>query len=117
MIRRLGLALAAVLLIAASAHAYDYYAFEQVTVANTAIGLTSATISQGGGHKQVVAASCRIETAEVRYRFDGTAPTSTVGALLEPGDTIVLTDAVAMKQLQFIRTGSTSATASCSYVG
>jgi hypothetical protein len=33
-------------------------------------------------------ATCRLETAEIRYQVDGTAPTTTVGTLLEVGDVL-----------------------------
>lgn len=92
-----------------------YYAFEQITVAGTAIGFTTATISQGNGHAQANKAVCRLETAQIRFRVDGTAPTSSVGTLLEVGDILTLTDPVEMQQFKAIRTGSTSGLLDCSY--
>ena len=53
--------------------------FEALTVAGTAVGITAATrVNANGAHVQV-------ETADVRMRSDGTAPTATVGTLLRAG--------------------------------
>lgn len=94
---------------------YRYVAFEQITVANTAIGFTAATIDQGGGHPQVSIASCRLETAQVRFTVDGTTPTSTVGTLLEIGDWLTLTSPDLVRNFRAIRTGATSGQLNCTY--
>ena len=111
--------IAAVLTVASAAivHAADYYAFEQITVAAVSIGFTNATIVQGTTHKQATQAVCRVETAQLRYRFDGTAPTSAVGTLLEIGDTLTISEPISMVQFRAIRTGAVSGVLSCSYVG
>lgn len=76
--------------------------FEQVTVANSSIGLTAA--------KLLGMASCtiRLETAQVRWRADGTAPTSSVGTLMEVGDVLTIPNIVDAAAIRFIRTGATS---------
>jgi hypothetical protein len=78
--------------------------FESITVAATAVGLSSATYSG----KQ--ACEFRLETAQVRYRFDGTDPTSAEGVLLEVGDVVSIPNIAAARQTKFIRTGATSGT-------
>ncbi|HYC54523.1 MAG TPA: hypothetical protein VEL28_06275, partial [Candidatus Binatia bacterium] len=45
--------------------------YESITVAGTAIGLTDAII-RPPGEPQQTACEGRLETAQVRYRFDGT---------------------------------------------
>lgn len=94
---------------------YRYTAFEQITVAAVSIGFTSATINEGSGHPQATIASCRLETAQIRYRVDGTAPTSSVGTLLEIGDIITLTSPDLVRNFRAIRTGGTSGVLDCSY--
>lgn len=95
--------------------AIEYTAFEQVTVGASAIGFTSSLIVQGNGHQQAVMATCRLETAQIRYRIDGTAPTSTVGTNLEIGDTLVLQGADVLVRFSAIRTGGSSGQLNCTY--
>lgn len=107
--------LAALGVVAVVRAAVDYTAFEQITVANSAIGLTSATIVQGSGHVQANTATCRLETAQIRYRIDGTAPTTTVGTLLEIGDSVILRGTDVLLKFSAIRTGGSSGVLDCTY--
>jgi hypothetical protein len=50
----------------------------------------------------------RLETADIRARWDDTNPTATVGELIPTGDDILLDFTMITKYL-FIRTGGTSA--------
>ena len=87
--------------------------FEQITVATSAIGFTSATITPGAETADY--AYCRVETAQIRYTYNGTTPTTTVGTLLETGDIVCLDDASDIKAFRAIRTGSTSGQLNCHY--
>jgi hypothetical protein len=98
----------------APASAWTYLGFEQLTVAGTAGGFTAATIDAVGGHPQATRAVCRLETAQIRYRYDGTAATATVGTLLEIGDVLTLDGYDALKVFSAIRTGGTSGVLDCS---
>ena len=53
---------------------------------------------------------CTLETAQIRYTLDGTAPTTTVGHLLEIGDTLTIQGRDNIVRFRAIRTGSTSGT-------
>jgi len=75
--------------------------FEQITVANTAIGITAA-IRDG-----MAACGFRLETAQVRWRIDA-VPTASVGTLLEVGDVMTVSRAEDLMTVKFIRTGTTS---------
>lgn len=75
--------------------------FEQITVANTAIGITAA-IRAG-----MSACAVRLETAQIRWRIDA-APSASVGTLLEIGDVLTITRAEDLGMIKFIRTGATS---------
>lgn len=75
--------------------------FEQITVANTAIGITAA-IRSG-----MSACMFRLETAQIRWRIDA-APTASVGTILEIGDVFTISRAEDLIAVKFIRTGSTS---------
>jgi hypothetical protein len=82
--------------------------FESVTVANTAIGLTAATYTPRSGSSQVVRCTMRLETAQVRFRYDGTNPTSSEGTLLEVGEVLTLSGFDFLEDFRAIRTGATS---------
>lgn len=97
--------------------AVSYINFEQVTVANSSIGFTATKVEPNGtgGTPQATIASCRLETAEIRYQIDGTAPTTTVGTLLEIGDILTVTGHDSIMRFRAIRTGATSGVLSCTY--
>jgi hypothetical protein len=81
--------------------------YEQLTVAGTAVGF--ASIPATGPELALI--DC--ETADVRWRDDGTNPTASVGKLLRVGDELAYDGN--MSDIKFIRTGSTSATLNISY--
>lgn len=87
----------------------SFTAYESITVAATALGLTAASIN----NKNL--AFLTLETAEIRYRLDGTAPTSAEGHLLEPGDVLELFGSNVLANFKAIRTGATSGVLKCSY--
>lgn len=84
--------------------------YEQLTVAGSSVGITVATTLRpnSAGQPQMAACSLRLETAEIRYRMDGTAPTSSVGTPLEPGEIIPYIGYADALAIRFIRTTSTS---------
>lgn len=116
MARRLTLIVAVLALFVVGAQAVSYIAFEQITVDNTAGGksFTTAKITPSG-LPMATQAVCRLETAEIRYTVDGTAPTTAVGTLLEPGDVLTVSGHDLLVVFRAIRTGSTSGTLSCTY--
>ena len=81
--------------------------FAQLTVANTAVGLAAGTLTHAGG-EQMTKFVCRLETAQIRYRTDGTDPTATVGTILDVNDTLFITSPDDAARIRFIRTGGTS---------
>lgn len=80
--------------------------YEALTVANTAVFI-SASITNPTGLPARSWCEGVLETAQVRFRDDGTAPTSSEGTPLNPGDVLPMSIPYA-RQIQFIRTGSTS---------
>lgn len=80
----------------------DASAYESVTVADSATGLTSGTYSDA------TKAEMTLESGQIRVRKDGTAPTSSEGHLVDIGDTIILESAADIANFNAIRTGSTS---------
>jgi len=90
-----------------------YRAFEQITVANTAIGLTATNVRATGGHPSASWATCRLRTAQVSYRIDGGTPTATVGTLLQVDDVLELDEPQDLVNFRAIRTGATSGQLDC----
>lgn len=88
--------------------------FEQITVANSAIGFTAAKIDPPG-EKQKQVAVCRLRLAEISYTWDGTTPTASVGMLLEVGDTLTLYDHTRLAFFRAIRTTGVSGQLDCTY--
>ena len=66
-----------------------HIATEQVTVSNTAIGLTAAKINtaRGDGFLRVIYADIQVQDDQVYVTFDGsTTPSATAGEIWNPGD-------------------------------
>lgn len=105
-----------VLVLAAPVYAqWTKYGYEQITVTNAAVGFATATLFPNGrgNAPQATAGSCRVGTAQIRWRYDGPAATSSVGTLAEIGDVIPFMNAQQLVAFSAIRTGSTSAVLSC----
>lgn len=87
----------------------DVVTYESLTVDATSggVGLAAATLNPTA-RGQINGCSARLETAQVRYRFDGTGPTAAEGMLLEVGDTLLIGSHEDARRIRFIRTGATS---------
>jgi len=82
--------------------------YESITVgAAPAIGITAA-ITNPPGEPQQNGCTARLETAQVRYRFDGVDPTASEGMLFEVGDVLTIANNADARAIRFIRTGGTS---------
>lgn len=108
--RKIILILMILLLIPASVCFAERPQYESITVANTAIGFTSAKIADI--KSRIV---CTLETAQIRFRVDSVDPTSTEGHLLEIGQNIELFNTTDFARFRAIRTGATSGVLKCTY--
>jgi hypothetical protein len=105
---------AVILAILVSASAYALDRFAQITIDNTAGGVSlPATLIDPANAPQATLATCRARTAEISITYDGTAPTTTVGQLLEPGDWFTLSGHNRLFLFRAIRTGATSGQLDC----
>lgn len=84
------------------------YNTESITVSNTAIGFTSATISPERKTKPYKAVFT-VETAAIRFTVDGSTPTSSVGFLAQIGDIVTINGEGDIKNFRAIRTDATDA--------
>ena len=80
--------------------------FETVTFADSSIGFTATTIRPTGQPFMTVC-SGKLETAQIRVRYDGTAPSSTVGLLVDVGDVVTIRGLAYLTRFRGIRTGGT----------
>jgi hypothetical protein len=113
---RILLALGAALAIATAAAA-SYPDFEQITVAGSAVGLTSAKITPTSAPPMTFA-QCQVETASLRWSWADPAKvtvTSSVGNLANAGDWITLISREQLLNFRAIRV-SASAQLNCHYV-
>ena len=91
------------------------YATETLTVANTVQVLTPSIFKDSVTSGGATDAFITLETAEIRYYYDGTQPTSTTGHILAVGQNLVLRGQNQMINFKCIRTGSTSGVITVTY--
>lgn len=96
------------------------YAYEAITVSATAVGLTASKIEPNSsvaekdlGKAKLIRIS--VETDKVRFREDGTDPTSSEGHELSQGDWYFIANLQQAKQFKAIRSGSSDATLRVTY--
>lgn len=90
------------------------FAHESITIDSTSggKGFTLATYTASSG---VARALITAETAQMRYTYDGTAPTTTVGHLLEVGDVLIVEGRMNIDAFRAIRTGGSSGAITVTY--
>lgn len=89
---------------------YSPTGFQKLTVSNTAVGFTIPTTVQ------TRAVMFTVETDQIRFRVDGTAPDSATGILLEAGDLVEMTNVDMITNFKAIRVTS-DATLQIHYFG
>lgn len=80
--------------------------FQSLTVSTTAVSPT-ATVGDLKAHRAVIT----VETDQIRFRYDGTAPTSSVGHIMNPGERLIMEGRSNISGLQFIRSSAATADA------
>lgn len=98
--------------------AYDY---ENVTIADTAIGFTTSKVTSSTATHNANAVTFTIECSDgstscpIRMTLDGTTPTTTVGMLADYGSSITVYNHTSIVAFRAIRTGATSAVLNTQY--
>jgi len=87
--------------------------FEQITVSNSVKTLTESKYVKDNFYAKK--ALITIESAQVRWTIDGTTPTSSIGHLNNPFDSITLIGTANIKGFKIIRAGATNAKISVTY--
>ena len=85
---------------------FDPFGYESITVADTAIGITS-TLYSATSYK-ALRAIVTAETAQMRYRMDGSDPTASEGHLLNPFDALMLENSDQIAAFRAIRVSASS---------
>jgi hypothetical protein len=91
----------------------DGYAFETITVSTAAIGFTHA--KWGVGQHEHVRAVVTNAGGVVRYRYDGSDPSATVGHLFGHGDMLIVESSVNFVQFKAIAAGTNAGILSVTY--
>ncbi len=89
---------------------FTAFAFEKLSVTNS---VTSLTASKYGD--KVKRAVITVETAQIRYKYNGDDPTTTEGHISQPQDVITIRGTQNIQNFRAIRTGSTSANLHITY--
>jgi len=84
---------------------------ESLTIDDTAGGIALTASKYGTCTKALIT----VETAQIRFTVDGTAPTATVGHVLNPGDNLDIDSNEDVAAFRAIRTGSISGVIQCTY--
>lgn len=84
--------------------------YEQLSVTGTAVGITAAVRNPAGGG-QMTRCEVRVEGTAVRFRDDGTDPTTDLGSPLDVADVLTVSPHERVRAIRFIRSAS-SGTAS-----
>ena len=91
------------------------FAFETLTVADSIQVLTPGTYKDNATSGGADSAFITLATAQIRYRYDGGDPSSTVGHILDTGGILILNGQNQMSNFKAIRTGGSSGVLSVTY--
>jgi len=92
--------------------------YATLTVSSTAVDLTDASPAINAGTTVRRAIITLDNGGSIRWRADGTAPTSSEGHLMNPGDSLQFLDAsyrTFLRKIQFIRTTSSDGNLKITY--
>ncbi len=90
-------------------------AAEALTFDNTTGGIGFTASTYVSNNESATKALFVLEGAQCRFTIDGTAPTTTVGHLIEVGDVVTIEGASDIANFKCIRTGATSGTGFVTY--
>ena len=89
------------------------FGYQQITSLSAATNLTVPAVDKNGAIGGPTMALIRCESQNVRWRDDGTAPTASVGQLLNTGDAMEYDGD--LKRIQFIETSASAKLNICYY--
>lgn len=87
--------------------------YESILVTGSAKGFTASKVRATSYNTRKV--YCTLETANIRYRIDGTDPSSTVGHLMEISQNLTLTNYQDVSSFKAITSGTVSGNLRCTF--
>lgn len=91
------------------------FAFEQLSVTSSVQVLTPSKYKNSSTSGGAASAFLTLDGGNIRYTYDGTTPSATVGHKLLDGGTLVITGQNQMSQFKCFQTGSTGSTITITY--
>jgi hypothetical protein len=98
------------------------FAYEQITFTNVAAGFSSniynptvAGVPSSQSRAELATMNCETASASIRARWDGTAPTSTVGVIINQSDFVSINGFGNISKFQAIITAATNVTCNVTY--
>lgn len=89
--------------------------YEEITVADSAVGFTPSLLSNADGLAPSKA-RCKVITDDIRVRMDGTSPTGSVGEIFVANSTFLVYGADNLRNFEAIRDTATNATLQVHYM-
>jgi hypothetical protein len=94
--------------------AYQAFDYESITVSTTAVGLTASKFNSYAAYE--IKAFMTLESAQIRWRIDGTNPTSTEGHAFEAGTNLTVEGYKNLSQFKAIKTGTSDGVLKVTYM-
>lgn len=94
----------------------DAYDFENLSVSTTAVGFTAARYDADTVSPTVKAVVCYNDLQPIRFRMDGTNPTSSVGHQLNDKDVVYIQGYDNISDFRAIRQGGTNSNLMCHFL-
>lgn len=91
------------------------YSFEQLNVTTSVQVLTPSKYAESSPFGGASSAYLSIESGSIRYTYDGTTPSATVGHLLHDGSSIVLSGQNQMAHFKCYQSGGSGSVISITY--
>lgn len=92
------------------------FAYEEITVSTTALGLTAATYAASGGWPCAQRAVVQVLSAGIRFKLNGDSPTSSTGFAESAGSSFTLDNEAEISGFKAIRSGGADAKLIVSYL-
>jgi hypothetical protein len=89
--------------------------FEQLAVTTSVQILTPSKFAGSVGYEAASSAYLTLHGGDIRYTYDGTTPSATVGHILTDGSSLVLLGQNQMEQFKCYQYGSSGSTLSITY--
>jgi len=93
---------------------YNAYDYESITVSTSAVGLTGSKYAPSG-EEAAKRVFITVESGSIRYRYDGTDPTSSEGHLITEGGYLTITGKSNIEKFKAIRAGTSDAVLRVTY--